>query len=129
MADASDYKEYLRNNKDNCSWSMEADLGKIIEITFKTVDIKDENSKCENYWFQAYDGPNPNSTKLGRRVCNDLIRSKKDYRKINKDYISFKSSGNTLFLSFNENDVRRNCRNCNGGAGFILSYKIKGRTK
>ena len=77
MADASDYKEYLRNNKDNCSWSMEADLGKIIEVTFKTVDIKDKNSKCENYWFQAYDGPNPNSTKLGRRVCNDLIRSKK----------------------------------------------------
>ena len=116
-------KEYLRNNKDNCSWSIEADLDKIIEITFKTVDMKDKNSECQNHWFQAYDGPNSNSTKLGRRVCNDLIRSKKDYNKINKDYTSFESSGNTLFLSFNKNDVSK------GGAGFVLSYNIKGRTK
>ena len=123
MANVADYKKYLRTNKDNCTWSMEADLGKIIEITFTTVDMKGKNSRCQNYWLQAYDGPNSNSTKLGRRVCNELIRSKKDYYKINKDYKSFESSGNTLFLSFNENDVSK------GGAGFVLSYKIKGRTK
>ena len=87
---------------------MEAEIGKVISVEFRKFDIKDDYG-CHHHWFQAHDGPSQNATKLGRRLC--------DY--LHKEYQSFESSGNTLFLTYNKNENRE-------GKGFVLSIKIKG---
>ena len=117
------YNNVYQGERDpqNCTWSIEASLGKIISVKFKEFEMKAYGSdrQCEYHWLQVYDGHNSNSANLGGRLCDYTIKGPYS-SDVNEDYESFESTGNKLYLTYNRNDKSK-------GKGFILSYIVKGK--
>ncbi|XP_018577861.1 cubilin-like [Anoplophora glabripennis] len=94
---SGDYETY--GHRLSCSWTIETNSTKILNITFSKFDIE-ESTGCRSDWLQIHDGPTSASHPLGRFCGTNLPLGGKILTTHNIIYFWFRSNAGNAKTGF-----------------------------